>query len=467
MKKTQTIGEILTYFKGLTFHGVDLSLSLCDQFTVDYVYNTLWTNQNKDWLYRLARMEPIFFYRAKRHHPRMELTIPQAEVLLLSTGVSRNTLLTFHVLDYLAPLTRLVLFTNISVEKEPEKIPFINMVDVPFFFKEWRGTVLSLKDDLEKRLKIFQRDFKPSQLRIYSIFNVLCWSIATVLRAEYLLERAHPKLIFTDMDRQSVDAMIIQVARKMRIPSVTLVHGIRGEGFLSSLWTPLIADNIICWGEWMRKDFTQLGVAEDKISVGGYPRLYPITDDDYRMASKLLTSQGCSMSSHIVLLLSSNLSDDKPSVDLFMSAQNHSPDFYFMIRPHPSENLAWYESHLSDSSQRLQDTRKWSFMQSMAIADVVVGLNSGACIDAIILGKPVILIKDPILDYSASPMLKNAVDRGVILVANDADDLRMKINEAMTKRSEMIQSYASEYADCIGEKAAMRTSSILKSMIFE
>ena len=465
MKEPRTISEILVYFEGLIFHGIDLSLMLCHHFQDDYAVKTLSMNRRADWLYRLLRVKPIFYYRVWRRSSFKKMEIPQADYLLLSAGVTRTTDLSFPVFDSLVPSSRLIVFIEQTFTNETNNIPYVRLQEIPYAFEEWRKAVSSLWAEIQKRLVNFQRNFNPNNFQVYTVFSSLCWSVATVLRAEYMLEKARPRLVLAEEDRKENVGIIIQVARKMGIPSATLVHGLRGgDSFQSSMWTPLIADHLIVWGEWMRQDFIQLGIPEDQILVGGYPRLQPIIQKDRKKDRELIDAQGGSRGMRVVVMLSNSLTEEKPAVDMFMDAQNHAPDCYFMVRPHPVENLSWYAAHLTDGLQRVQDPHHWTILQSLAAADIVVGTFSTSCIDAILVGKPVILIHDSTVDYRDVPMLQEAVDRGVMSVADNAKQLARLIQEELKENKEISQSFARECAACLGSEAAHLTAEILQGL---
>jgi hypothetical protein len=394
-----------------------------------------------------------------------EIEIPQADFLLLSQGVTRASLLSYPILDCLAPSSRLIVCTESLTIDETNDIPHLNLRDIPFSFAEWQRFISSIWEDILERITVFQRDFNPNHMQTYSIFSNLCWSVATVLKTEYLFEKSKSRLIFTEADRKYPDSIIIQVARKMGIPSVTLVHGVRGGNrFYSSLEVPLIADRLVVWGEWMQRDYIQLGVSEDQVLVGGYPRIHPITNTDRRIARELLDSQGVLRGKKIIVMLNNNLSKDKPAVELFVNAQHLAPDCYFMIRPHPQENLDWYRTHVPDGLQKVQDPHRWTLMQSLSVANVVVGAGSTACIDAILVGVPLILLQSSILDYGEIPILQEAVDRKAVAVAGNADDLARLLQQNPNNNNKIAQLFAQECAACLGTEAAHLTAEILRKL---
>jgi len=468
MKFPQTIDEIRGYFKGLTFHEVDLSIIIGSFFISQYIYGPTRPNYPFNWMYRLAAVKTFFLQRTKRTFSSMKPIIPQADYIMVTTGVDRNDLLMLPVLEQLAHSSRLIIYTESTSLKESYTFPSIRLQDMPFSAKVWQQATSFLWKDIHSRLSVFQKDFGLNYYEVYCILSALCTSIATVLKAERLLEQARPKVVFTEADWYLNNAIILQVARRKDITSATLVHGIRGgDSFHSSLWSYLIADRLIVWGEWMRQDFIGLGIPKNKILVGGYPRLAPLSYKDRQAARDLLLAQTDEISKRVIVLVSSSLGRDKPAVELFMNAQNQSPDCYFMIRPHPQENLAWYETNLLDGLKRVQNPRHWTLANTLALADVVVGTNSTACIDALIIGKRLILIREGGFNYEDTPMLRDAIKRKVAFIAGNSDELAKLLREAPLGSIRDARSFAKECALCLGSEAAHLTGNLLHNICLD
>ena len=475
-KLPQTIGEIMSFFDGISFHGIDLSWALCDQFWNDYAVNSLHNHDRNKIAHMCLQLRYPFLLKQLRHHPNKPADISQADVILLSAGVQRSTLLSYPILVELHPNPRLIVFTcekpTVSVGTNQNHafqaeaaIPTLNYNSVPYSLQEWMQAVNQLWIPINRRTdelcRAYNFDFA------YKIINSLCDGIATILRAEAILKLAHPKLVFTIFDRQSPSQFFIQAARQQNIQSVTLVHGLQRDGsFSESQWAPLVADRVIVWGEWMQSHFEKLGVPAKQISIGGYPRL--ITPNSTERETAILRMKASNWNGHdpVVLYISSSLNPQKSGLELFRKAQACLPQYYFMVRPHPQEPLSWYENNYPGGLARVQNPQEWTLSESLAMADIVTGNASTACLDAMLIGKPVILLQDRVSNYQNFPMLVDAVESKAISTADTTDKLVTRISSINhDNQNESAKFFIQKSASCLGHEAACCSAAILKSIL--
>lgn len=459
-KNPETIEDILKYFHGITYHGIDLSLALSNTFSIDQMYGTLHKKRKNDWLYRFLRFRFVNYFLAKRWKNNQNIDLNQVKFLLLSTGEDRVTSLSFPIFEKLKPETGLIIFTSHIPPKINSPFPSINIRDIPYDFSEMQKAVGNFWKDMQKSLSIVQNEFGFSNYRLYSIQSTLCNAVASVLRAECLLSQIKPHLVLSEFDHLNYDAIVLQIARKMNIPTATLVHGLQGgDKFSKSVWAPLIANKIIVWGEWMRDIFEEIGVPTKNIEIGGYPRIREINSDDILTTNKKLLRFNLLSNKPIVLFISTNLSDEKPATELFFNVQKNFPELNFMVRPHPRENLVWYEKN-NISHQKLQNPINFTIIESLSVSDIVVGTGSGGVFDAILLSKPVILLKDKRVNYSNFPILDKCVNLNIAYYADNYDDFcklmnRIKLN---LKKKIIVPNYL--YTS-LGEESAKKSAQLI------
>ena len=85
------------------------------------------------------------------------------------------------------------------------------------------------------------------------------------------LEAHRPSAILTEYDRNSLWSCLVLAARKLGIPSLTLVHGVIERDAFG--FSPVLADHILCWGELDRATLIHAGEASSRVTVAGCPRL--------------------------------------------------------------------------------------------------------------------------------------------------------------------------------------------------
>lgn len=234
---------------------------------------------------------------------------------------------------------------------------------------------------------------------------------ANILRSRDVLDRVRPDVVLVEHDRRLAEAVLCAVARQRGIPTVTLVHGVQGNLTEDIQWTPLVADSVVVWGDWMADAFADAGVARDRIGIGGYPRLSPLPP----LAPPARPR---------VVYLSASLGDAKPAVDAFLAAAKELSGWDVAVRPHPRESLAWYRQR----GVRVQDSATMTMEDTLASASVVVGVSSTACLDAALLGVPTVLIAGQ--GGTEIPLLDRAVREGLAVQAS-AGGLTQAIRTAL------------------------------------
>jgi hypothetical protein len=374
------------------------------------------------------------------------------------------------IVDALAPSSRFILHTS-EGSGQRNSVPHATIADIPVDIGVWKQELSDIWPDLVSVVTEADRSFGLGRSICYEILSHLSWAVANILRSEIILDTQKPEVVVTEHDRHPVDAVLCQVAKMLSIPTVTLTHGIQGDPSAGNVqWTPLIADRIIVWGEWMRDYFVDLGVPADRIDIGGYPRLRDLTAQDKIEASRCLMRQGEGGKPH-VLMLSSSLGPDKLAVRMFLEVQAQFSDVRFMIRPHPQESLEWYRRELSGGLGDIQSPEQWTIEQSLASADVVVGSGSTACLDALLLGKRLVLLPDSGLVYDRIPILRDAIMSGLAHCVASGAELNLVLHKLLDRhaRTSGVGSDGilaiKRYACCIGQEAAETSAAAISKSV--
>jgi hypothetical protein len=86
---------------------------------------------------------------------------------------------------------------------------------------------------------------------------------------DYYFSESNPKPsgVVTEFDRNHISNVLISCARKYRIKTITLTHGVICDyGF-----TPVLADYIFCWGNFQKKQLIEQGISSERILITGNP----------------------------------------------------------------------------------------------------------------------------------------------------------------------------------------------------
>jgi CDP-glycerol glycerophosphotransferase (TagB/SpsB family) len=140
------------------------------------------------------------------------------------------------------------------------------------------------------------------------------------------------------------------------------------------------------------------------------------------------------------------------------------PDHTLLIKCHPAENPEFYKSFLGRESRvRIASDAELSLPLALSIADVSVAQWSGSACDALIKGKPLILIDDGHGLFTNRRIL----DSGACLAARDASDLsdilaaRAYLSPEVREKAER---FVRDFCVAYGAEAARRTAEELRGL---
>jgi hypothetical protein len=204
-----------------------------------------------------------------------------------------------------------------------------------------------------------------------------------------LVALVKPRVVLTMYDRNTLSACLVLVARSMGIPTLTLVHGVMNRG---SGYTPLLADKALCWGELQRDQFLRLGVPPERLIVTGCPWLTRTLSVDARSARKKV---GLDLDRPLALLATNPIHLDLKlkMAKTFCEAVSQVPGVLGAVRVHPSEKIREYDEFASTHPGVVfLENHAWSVDEAVAAADLVVGHDSGFCSDALLKGRPVVIL---------------------------------------------------------------------------
>lgn len=283
--------------------------------------------------------------------------------------------------------------SRIRLSFEPANVPTLIDGDIQgLSHKEWKNQLKPIKKDLEQAIVKFTR---KSDLPYYTrkrIYSFVLLQTQRLFALEHLLKRLEPNFILVEYDRHTWCSPLVLMARKMGIPSFSLMHGVVNNRFA---YLPLLADNLLCWGERQKnllKGYAKSSAEMRKLLVTGAPQLKrSLAIDRESVVNKL----NLDPQTDVVLLASNPIGEElrRKLVRIFCEAINSDKTRKGIIRLHPSESLDFYKEEIESYPNILFDDGQFlSFEESLAIANVCCIYNSAFGIDAITKGKSVFVI---------------------------------------------------------------------------
>jgi hypothetical protein len=290
-----------------------------------------------------------------------------------------------------------------------------------------------------------------------------------VMAAERFLDLIAPSVIVTEYDRNAHASCLLLAANKRGIRSVTMVHA-SAMPYPSYGMTPLVSTYVCCWGEVHRDKFRWYGVSDDRLVVTGcQATLIDLEPDGEATRRKV----GLAPNQQAVLLATSpiRLEDRKTYASVFCEAMTGMPGVSALVRLHPAEHLAEYQEVID----KYPDVKFFSNSdmgrdESLALADLIVSHESSFGMDALIKGKPVIVLDLPALSGSVK-IVRELIDYAGCPSASDARALRGAAERVLSDaawRSTLgatATQYASRHCVSYGPDAAAKVCKVIDRLV--
>jgi len=224
-----------------------------------------------------------------------------------------------------------------------------------------------------------------------------------------VLDQVRPEYVIVDEDVIPFNRSLVIAAKKKNIKTLVVSHGLPGAplGFV-----PLQADNIAVWGVFMESIFQRWGISPDKIVVTGcpkYDKLNVITRMPVEQKYSFCEKYKWSMEKPIAFVVMGVLTQDVfvrfagdastsseilRNADYFLRIAQQVTNVNFVLKVTPELQSDDLFQRLADKydglSSNIKLVRSGLAVDLMNISDVVFNSCSSACLEAIILKKPVV-----------------------------------------------------------------------------
>jgi hypothetical protein len=342
--------------------------------------------------------------------------------------------LVIPLVDLYGPERSLVIGGMTSMEKAlPAGTPFIRWKDIRRAFDkmkwmaEFRKVAIAWLITLARELRNADLSFKYLPLLYYGLIS----QTQKIMVFERLSDQIRPKAIVTEYDRSALSSCLLLAANRVNIPTITMVHGASFPYPAYGMY-PVIADKVMCWGELQKAQFMDCGVDPDKLYITGCQRL---SRDILSDRSEVRKRIGVGEDSILVVLPTNPI---KPELKLQLAS-----DFcrgiacienaVGLIRLHPAEAVSEYLTIAREFPEvKILSNDSLTLDESLAAADIVVCHNSGYGSDALIKGRPVI-----VLDTIDQPLLstREMIDKAGCPCAGSSAELRQILLELLADGS--------------------------------
>jgi hypothetical protein len=369
------------------FFGIPLGATLNDYFVTAFVDGLA------DWRPRTKWLRRLHYHRhriAPRIHRSTGATFAQGRVLVTWSAPSqRLDRLLLPVLERLGGESAVLYGHDGVAQLVPAGIPHLPFREVmDFDARAWRREYDRCRPSWERTIRdaCERHGFPEGAFELLSL--ELMVASQRVLGSLDFLEAHRPSAILTEYDRHNLWSCLVLAARKLRIPSLTLVHGVIERDAFG--FAPVLADHILCWGELDRAKLVGAGEAPSRVAVAGCPRLSRDLPSPSLEGRRRL---GIDHDGPVAMLATSPERYRLALAEAFCTAIEQLPGMSGVVRLHPSEDLTSYAAMIArHPTVSFVENSRASSDEALAATDVVVVRASGFGSDALVKRKPVVVL---------------------------------------------------------------------------
>ncbi len=337
------------------------------------------------WLYRRGAVRPALPRAAAR----------DAILVTWRASNSRVDDLVVPVIEALGPPRCTVLYENDNVvARTPQGAAHLRLFGVlPHEPEIWRPAFRRCWPAWRAALKNVCRRYGLSPGVYQRLAIELVYGSQFFSGCRQFLEAFRPAAVLTEYDRGSRWSCLVLAARSLGIATFTLQHGVLGDDAIG--YVPVIADKVFCWGEMAAENLVRNGVSPEQVAIGGCPRLDRALTATPREARAKLSLDAAQP---VIMLATAPYADAERTrlVEIFAASLELLPEVQGIVRLHPSEERASYAKLIQCyPSVRFFESAEASLDESFAATDIVVVHNSGVGSDALVKGRPTIVVEMP------------------------------------------------------------------------
>ena len=237
-------------------------------------------------------------------------------------------------------------------------------------------------------LEVLHRYHVPKRILPFILHRLLAQS-RQFLAYRSWIACLRPSAVITEYDRNHFTSALIIAANQALVPTFTLQHGLISGKYG---YFPILANKMFTWGSFSRDALQDMGLSAKRIEIAGNPAIHRKKGSN---RSEVLNRHHLPEDRPIILLATNPVQPRyrHQIVDLFCRSFEMDDPFSPLVRLHPSERLSFYAIQRKRYDYVLfLENRSMSLEEALSIADIVIGFNTGFCIEAMVKQIPVIFL---------------------------------------------------------------------------
>ena len=281
-----------------------------------------------------------------------------------------------------------------------------------------------------------------------------------------LFRRLKFPFVVCEYDQYNQVAAFMMAAREFGIPTYTQVHGLLNTHFA---YTPLIANKVFAWGNYHKRLLESWGVPENHILISGATQYHPYPDIEREERQRIL--KALNLEEQVMVVATNPMKEEIRAalIEFVLELAAELPlDWSVIIRPHPSESLAFYEAPVKGKSNiQVMNNAKLSMANLMQIANTALVWNSAFGIDTMVNRIQTFQMK---LHFPDDGEVSRLVEQGLIPAFKRPSDLirlissKPEVAEGHSTKisSKEFENFRKEYCANFGALAAQKMLQLIK-----
>lgn len=246
---------------------------------------------------------------------------------------------------------------------KPNKISFSVVFKVSYFI------IINLANILSK-LRPLNKSYSKSVLLL-----ILFKQLVSVSNWNIFFSKGKYKIVIVDFDRDFVTSAIILAAKKNHIKTVTLVHGVLNPPFA---YTPIIAEEIWCWGAYQKEQLISYKVPSKRIKIVGNPI---VKKDKSKLPFKHIKTIGVGL----------NPMPNEENIKFLNHILNAFEDnkINFIIKLHPAMDKGFWVNKFNAKKINVYNSSEITNKSFFKKIDLLIIANSGLGFEAVASNVPI------------------------------------------------------------------------------
>ncbi len=332
---------------------------------------------------------------------------------------------------------KFIVLTNYKNSKqflEERNIPYIffgdylNKKDRKIINKKRKELIKKWKE-VKNRGKLFYQGvniWKAIEPELeYRFFTRAPWTMHYILSSKKLLKNIN--LIVNEGDLSPRCRSLVEVGKRMKIPSLCIQEGATIIKDSPRGFFPLISNKIAAWGQSSKEYLKGLRINKKRIEITGCSKFDPYLKQKHPEKKEKLIILATEPSERGYFM-------DKERVEIIKTVaevMKEFPEYKLLIKQHPREETDAYKilRDLKIETKNIRIMKEEPIEDLIRASEMLININSTVAIETILIGKPLINIDI----FNCRPEISMFTKFNTSILVKNGEQLRKAIKKILSK----------------------------------